>query len=75
MDIQMPEMDGIETTLHIKEYYKHSSQPVIIALTANALPGDREKYLQIGMHDYLSKPVEEKKLTEMLSRWISQPKN
>jgi signal transduction histidine kinase/DNA-binding response OmpR family regulator/HPt (histidine-containing phosphotransfer) domain-containing protein len=70
MDIQMPEMDGIETTLYIKEYYKHSSQPVIIALTANALPGDIEKYLQIGMNDYLSKPVEEKKLIEMLIKWI-----
>jgi signal transduction histidine kinase/CheY-like chemotaxis protein len=74
MDIQMPEMDGIETTLHIKQYYPSARQPIIIALTANALPGDKEKYLQIGMHDYLSKPVEEKKLTEMLIKWISQAK-
>lgn len=74
MDIQMPEMDGIETTLHIKDYYKKTSEPVIIALTANALPGDKEKYLQIGMNDYLSKPVEEKKLIAVFSRWANQSK-
>ncbi len=71
MDIQMPEMDGIETTMYIKQNFKSTQLPVIIALTANALPGDKEKYLQAGMDDYISKPIEEKKLVDILTRWTN----
>ena len=57
MDIQMPEMDGIEATQLIIQNIREEERPYIIALTANALSGDREAYLDIGMNDYLSKPI------------------
>lgn len=58
MDVQMPEMDGIEATRVIRSSLESGCQPYIIALTANALEGDRDLYLQAGMDDYLSKPVQ-----------------
>lgn len=69
MDIQMPEMDGLEATSFIINNYDASSRPLIVAVTANALPGDREKYINFGMNDYMSKPIEEKKLLDILNRW------
>jgi signal transduction histidine kinase/DNA-binding response OmpR family regulator len=71
MDIQMPEMDGIEATRYIIDQYPNRQRPVIVALTANALPGDREKYIEIGMSDYISKPIEEKKLVDILNKWTN----
>ncbi|MDX5346509.1 MAG: PAS domain S-box protein, partial [Hymenobacteraceae bacterium] len=63
MDIQMPEMNGIEATGHIRSLMQQKQHRVpVIALTANALVGDAEKYLASGMDDYLSKPFEEEKL-------------
>jgi CheY-like chemotaxis protein len=56
MDIQMPEMDGFEATRQIIEKYK-DNRPFIIAMTANAMQGDREECLNIGMDEYISKPV------------------
>ncbi len=72
MDCQMPGMDGFETTLAIREYEKLSSkkQSVIVALTANAMAGDREKCLESGMNDYLAKPVNLSSLTDIFERWL-----
>jgi PAS domain S-box-containing protein len=56
MDIQMPEMDGVEATVKIRDRLGEN-RPWIIALTANALEGDRERYLGVGMDDYVSKPL------------------
>jgi signal transduction histidine kinase/CheY-like chemotaxis protein len=57
MDVQMPEMDGEEATRHIRSEMPHKHQPYIVALTADAQEGRREFYLEIGMDDYLSKPM------------------
>jgi PAS domain S-box-containing protein len=65
MDIQMPEMDGIEATTKIREQLG-DNRPWIIALTANALQGDRERYLGVGMDDYLSKPIRVDELEKAL---------
>ncbi|MBT9582799.1 response regulator [bacterium] len=66
MDVQMPEMDGLEATRQIRD--KLSEQPWIVALTANALPEDRNRCLQAGMNDYLSKPVRRDELQKALAR-------
>ena len=71
MDIQMPEMDGFDATGHIREDAAFNDLPVI-AMTANALAGDREKCLQAGMNDYVSKPIEPEKLFLTLLKWIPQ---
>jgi PAS domain S-box-containing protein len=68
MDMQMPEMDGLETTRRIRAEVPATRQPHIIALTANALQGDREACLQAGMDDYLSKPIEVDALVLALRR-------
>jgi CheY-like chemotaxis protein len=68
MDIQMPEMDGVEATKIIKETVPNP--PTIIALTANALSGDREKYISEGMDDYLSKPITKEAVQIVLSRYV-----
>ena len=68
MDVQMPEMDGVLATQEIRKQYPAAVQPYIIALTANALIGDREKYLQSGMNDYISKPIKLNELRSALQR-------
>jgi CheY-like chemotaxis protein len=72
MDVQMPEMDGVETTRHIREQFSAAEQPRIVALTANALEGDRERFLEAGMDDYVSKPVQIDELIRALRE--CQPK-
>ncbi|HSX49786.1 MAG TPA: ATP-binding protein [Cellvibrio sp.] len=68
MDIQLPGMDGVEATARIRELAIGKQLP-IIAVTANALPGDREAYLAAGLDDYLSKPIEPAQLHRVLERW------
>ncbi len=57
MDVQMPEMDGIEATEHIVQHVPATDRPWIVAMTANAMDGDRERCIEAGMNDYISKPI------------------
>ncbi len=70
MDCQMPVMDGYEATRRIRNQQKFKKLP-IIALTASAMKGDREKVLEAGMTDYLTKPVDPKLLFTVLAKWIT----
>lgn len=68
MDIQMPEMDGLEATRHIRNMQDSNKATVpIVALTANVLKGDGDRYLAAGMNGYLSKPFDDKKLFNIIS--------
>ncbi len=70
MDVQMPELDGLEATQQIREWEKSTGQHIpIIAMTAHAMAGDRERCLDAGMDDYVSKPLEPKVLFSALDRW------
>jgi CheY-like chemotaxis protein/nitrogen-specific signal transduction histidine kinase len=73
MDCQMPEMDGFTAAREIRRRNGDQRHPVIIALTAEALDGCRERCLDAGMDDYLSKPVTLGALTETLRKWIPSP--
>jgi len=74
MDVQMPEMDGMEATRHIRQLADPVKASIpIIALTANALKGDSERYMAAGMNDYLSKPFDEAKLFRVISRNLIEP--
>jgi len=76
MDIQMPVMDGYETTQKVRkmEIEKNRSRVTIIAQTANAMKGDKDKCLDAGMDDYISKPIDKNKLIEILCRWMGTEK-
>jgi signal transduction histidine kinase/CheY-like chemotaxis protein len=69
MDVQMPEMDGLETTQKIRQKYGTNAGPKIVAMTAFALAGDKEKCLQAGMDDYLSKPFVSEQVASMIRKW------
>ncbi len=69
MDIQMPEMDGLETTRRLRAQHRYARVP-IIAMTAHAMEGDREMCIEAGLDDYISKPIEPEVLAETLRRWI-----
>ncbi|GBF07867.1 GAF sensor hybrid histidine kinase, partial [Deinococcus aerius] len=71
MDVMMPELDGYETTRLIRQNRKFKGLP-IISLTAKAMPGDREKSIESGASDYISKPVDTGKLLSLLRVWLSR---
>jgi PAS domain S-box-containing protein len=70
MDVQMPEMDGMTATRKIRELKSANSNVPIIAITAHALMGDKEKCLEAGMDDYLSKPIRSEVLIQKLDKWL-----
>jgi PAS domain S-box-containing protein len=73
MDVQMPEMDGLETTAAIRRKEKETDGHIpIIAMTAHAMKGDRERCLEAGMNDYISKPVQPQALVETIGRWLGE---
>ena len=69
MDIMMPEMDGLETMREIRKMPRGKDLP-IIAVTAKAMKGDREKCIEAGAWDYLSKPVDTEQLLAVLRGWL-----
>jgi CheY-like chemotaxis protein len=71
MNCEMPEMDGFQATIEIRRLENSACNRIpIIALTANVVTGYKEKCLEVGMDDYLSKPFDQKQLSETLSRWV-----
>ncbi len=73
MDCQMPEMDGFQTTAAIRKQQAPHRTP-IVAMTAHAMAGDRQKCLDAGMDDYLAKPINEAKLVLIIERWLRRTK-
>lgn len=74
MDVSMPDMDGIEAARLIREEEKDGARLAIIALTAHALPEDRDRALAAGMDDHMAKPIDRDQLLEMLDRWVAKPR-
>lgn len=72
MDIQMPEMDGFEATRQIRRQESDEKHAVIVAMTAHALKGYRERCLEAGMDDYLSKPIDREKLFGVFQQWAGR---
>jgi CheY-like chemotaxis protein len=72
MDISMPEMDGLTASSIIKSNTSLKKIPVIIAMTANAMAGDKENYLKVGMDDYISKPVNIEELRKIVVKWTDK---
>jgi len=70
MDVQMPEMDGIEATRNICNRWARGERPHLVAMTAEAMVGDREKCLDAGMDDYIAKPIKVHELIEVLTRVV-----
>ncbi len=75
MDIQMPEMDGLTATRHIRQAQKDGDPTPIVAMTAHALESDRQRCLAAGMVDYITKPIDVAALTATLARWLPKDIN
>ena len=74
MDCQMPEMDGFQATAAVRSWeQEHGGHLPIIAMTAQALKGDRERCIAAGMDDYITKPVRLDDLRQALARWLPEP--
>jgi len=70
MDCQMPEMDGYEATAAIRQAERESGNHLaIVAMTANAMQGDRERCISAGMDDYITKPIRREAIQEMIQKW------
>jgi CheY-like chemotaxis protein len=69
MDIQMPEMDGLEATKNINQNWHNEDRPTIVAMTANVMHGDKEKCINAGMDDYISKPVLIEEVQKIIIKW------
>ena len=74
MDHMMPEIDGVETTHIIRRFYENYNDVPIIALTANAVSGTREMFLQEGMNDFVAKPIEFKIIVSKIRHWLPKEK-
>jgi CheY-like chemotaxis protein len=70
MDVQMPDMDGFEASRRIREMENGERHTPIVALTAYAMQGDRQRCLDAGMDDYLTKPLDPRKVFQMIERWV-----
>ena len=70
MDHHMPIMDGVQATIKLHELYDPQELPPIIALTANAMDGERKKYLDVGMQDYCTKPFKQEQLNALVQYWL-----
>ncbi|MDN5891094.1 ATP-binding protein [Psychrobacter sp. AOP22-C1-22] len=70
MDHHMPILDGVQATIKLHEIYDPKELPPIIALTANAMDGEREKYLKVGMQDYCTKPFTQEQLNALVQYWL-----
>jgi CheY-like chemotaxis protein len=73
MDIQMPVMNGLDATRLIRSMNDHADLP-ILAMTANVFEDDRQACIEVGMNDFVAKPVEPKSLYSMLVKWLSEKK-
>ncbi|MGO2996740.1 MAG: ATP-binding protein [Moraxellaceae bacterium] len=72
MDHHMPILDGVQAAIKLHELYDPQELPPIIALTANAMDGEREKYLKVGMQDYCTKPFKQEQLNALVQYWLIQ---
>ncbi len=73
MDVQMPVMDGLEATVRIRQLNAGSGDSPIVALTAGAMQHDREKALEVGMNDFLAKPINYDQLARMMAKYLNNP--